>query len=71
MKRQRMRQTDTHEAHVYTGWTAMKQETFCCVFKSSHPDISDTIPTNQRLFYFTMEPRMSESDWLVHLKQIK
>lgn len=39
-------------------------------FNSSYPDISDTIPANQRLFYFLMAQGKSLSDWLVHLKKI-
>lgn len=54
MKRQRMRQTDAHEDHGHVDWTVMKRETLASVFKSSHPNISNTTPTNQRLFYCTV-----------------
>lgn len=67
-KRQRTRQTDAHEVHVHTDWTAMKRETFSGVFKSSHPDASDTTPPHKpETFLFYDGPLMSESDWLVHL----
>lgn len=45
-----MRQTDTHEDHGHMDWTVIKRETLASVFKSSHPNISNTTPTDQRLF---------------------
>lgn len=63
-RRQRTRRT---EAPVHTDWTAVKQGTLSGVFKSSHPDISRHYPHKPETFLFYDGPRMSESDWLVHL----